>query len=62
MLALPQFERHLRKVDLIDEGFLHKKINNNDVYWDYGAIELRRDPRRCMQFKEAWRFDHIELK
>ena len=35
-----------------DEEFLHTKINNKDVYVDYGA---KKDipARRCMQFQEA---------
>ena len=36
-----------------DEEFLHTKINNKDVYEDYGA-DYRKYPRRYMQFKALW--------
>ena len=38
-LALSLLERNLEKVDFANEEFLHKMINNKDVYVDYGATE-----------------------
>ena len=36
-----------------DEEFLHTKINNKDVYVDYGATEgIPEDA--CRQFKAVW--------
>ena len=35
-----------------EEEFLHAKINNKQVYVDYGATE-DIPTRRCMQFQEA---------
>ena len=32
-------ERNLKKVEFTDEEVLHEKINNKDVYLDYGATE-----------------------
>ena len=46
-----------------DEEFLHTKINNKDVYVDYGATE--DIPENACSFKRqyyGWRFDSIELK
>ena len=38
---------------VLDEEFLHTKINNKDVFVDYGATE-DTPTRRCMQFKAVW--------
>ena len=38
---------------VFDEEFLHTKINNKDVFVDYGATE-DTPTRRCMQFKAVW--------
>ena len=38
-LALSLLERNLKKVDFADKKFLHKEINNKDVYVDYGVTE-----------------------
>ena len=44
-----------------DEEFLHTKINNIDVYVDYGATEdIPEDA--CIATQFGWRFDSIELK
>ena len=37
--ALSLLEKNLKKVDFSNEGFLHKKIINKDVYVDYGSEE-----------------------
>ena len=37
--ALSLLEKNLKKVDFSNEGFLHKKITNKDVYVDYGSKE-----------------------
>ena len=42
-----------------DKMFLHKKINNRDVYVNLSFY--RRYARRYMEFKVTWRFDSIEL-
>ena len=38
---------------VLDEEFLHTKINNKDVFVDYGATE-ETPAIRCMQFKVVW--------
>ena len=46
-----------------DEEFLHTKINNKEVYVDYGATE--DIPEDACSFRRqfyGWRFDIIELK
>ena len=44
-----------------DDEFLHIKINNKDVYEDYGATEdIPEDT--CSLWQYGWRFDSIELK
>ena len=44
-----------------DEEFLHTKINNKDVYVDYGAIkDIPEDACSLRQY--GGRFDSIELK
>ena len=45
---------------LADEDFLHTKINNKDVYMDYGATE--DTPNDACSLRHEWRFDSIELK
>ena len=37
--VLSLLERDFNKVDFTDEEFLHKKINNKDVYVDYDTTE-----------------------
>ena len=46
---------------VLDVEFLHNKINNKDVYADYGAAEdISEDACSLRQY--GWRFDSIELK
>ena len=43
------------------EELLHIKINNKDVYVDYGATEdIPKDAYSLRQY--GWRFDTVELK
>ena len=42
-----------------DKEFLHKNINNRDVYVDYGSAE--DIPEDAYSLK-LWRFDSVELK
>ena len=44
-----------------DKEFLHTKINNKDVYVDYGATEDSPEDA-CSLRQYGWRFDSIELK
>ena len=41
-----------------DEEFLHEKINNRDVYVNYGT----EDSIPEVALEAVWRFDSIELK
>ena len=44
-----------------DEEFLHTKINNKDVYVNYGVTgDIPGDACSLRQY--GWRFDRIELK
>ena len=45
----------------LNEGFLHTKINNKDIYVYYGATkDIPEDACSLRQYGE--RFDSIELK
>ena len=49
--------------DVPDEEFLYTKINNKDVYVDYGATkDILEDACSFRRQYYAWRFDSIELK
>ena len=51
-------ERHVLRA-VPDAEFLHKNINNSDVYMDYGSTEDIPENAYSLKF---WRFDSVELK
>ena len=57
-LALSLLERDLNKVDFTDEEFLHKKINNKDVYMDYDTTEdISEDTCSLSQYEDLTALD-----
>ena len=45
-----------------DEEFLHTKINNKDIYADYGATEDMHAVSGGSIMDQGWRFDSIAIK
>ena len=51
--VLSLLERDLSKADFTDEEFLHKKINNKDVYVDYDTTEdISEDAWSLSQYED----------